>query len=173
MMVGGESPRAGIKGGGPRVQNTRSLLVAVLLLLVGGGGSYAQQSDMEQVKAAIDAYHAALGSLDIAKMEPLWVHDANIMLINPRDKSISIGWDAVQKNWEATFNNNSEIKVTQAEGPHIAVNGNVAWSTGIANVVGKAKSGASINAPTFETDVFEKRGGKWLLVSHTASRVPQ
>ena len=28
-------------------------------------------------------------------------------------------------------------------------------------------------APTFETDVFEKRDGKWLLVSHTASRAPQ
>jgi ketosteroid isomerase-like protein len=154
--------------------NTRSLLVAVLLLLAGGGGSYAQQSDVEQqVKAAIDAYHAAIGSLDIAKMDPLWAHDGNVMLVNPRDKSVSLGWDAVRKNWEATFNNNSEIKVTEVEGPHIAANGDVAWSTGIANAVGELKSGASFNAPTFEVDVFEKRGGKWLLVSHTGLRVPQ
>ena len=47
--------------------NTRSLLVAVFLLVVGGGTSHAQQSDMDQVKAAIDAYHAAIGSLDITK----------------------------------------------------------------------------------------------------------
>jgi hypothetical protein len=26
---------------------------------------------------------------------------------------------------------------------------------------------ADANAPTFESDVFEKRDGKWLLVSHT------
>ena len=154
------------------IPNPRAVLLAVLLVLVCSGASSAQ-SDTEQVKAAIDAYHAAIGSLDIAKMAPLWVHDANIMLINPRDKSISVGWDAVQKNWEATFNNNSEIKVTQAEGPHIVVKGNIAWSTGIANAVGKLKSGAAINAPTFETDVFEKSGATWLLVSHTGLRVAQ
>jgi ketosteroid isomerase-like protein len=153
--------------------NTRSLLIAVCLLLVGVGGSYAQQSDIEQVKAAIDAYNAAIGSLDIAKMEPLWAHDANVMLINPPDKGISIGWDAVKGNWQAAFDAISEIKVTQAEGPHIVVDGNVAWSDGIANVFRKLKSGAAINAPTFATDVFEKRGGKWLLVCHTALRVPQ
>ena len=43
------------------------------------------------------------------------------------------------EEWEATFNNNPELKVTRAEGPHIAFNGNVAWSTGIVNVVGKLK----------------------------------
>jgi ketosteroid isomerase-like protein len=151
----------------------RPLAVAVFLLLVGNGGSYAQQSDMDQVTAAIEAYNAAITSLDIAKMEPLWAHDANVMLINPRDKSISVGWDAVKKSWEAAFNNNSELNVTQAEGPHIVVDGNVAWSTGVANVVGKLKSGTAINSPTFATDVFKKSGGKWLLVSHTALRVPQ
>ena len=37
-------------------------------------------------------------SRDIAKMEPLWVHDANVMLINPRDKAVSIGWDQATGN---------------------------------------------------------------------------
>jgi hypothetical protein len=38
----------------------------------------------------------------------------------------------------------------------------------------KFKTGVAVaNALTFETDVFEKRDGKWLLVSHVASRVPQ
>jgi hypothetical protein len=65
-------------------------------------------------------------ALDIVKMEPLWAHDANVMLINPPDKGISIGWDAVKENWQAAFDAISEIKVTQAEGPHIVVDGNVA-----------------------------------------------
>ena len=64
--------------------NRRPLLLTVLLLLVWNAASYAQQPDTDQVKAAIDAYHAAIGSLDIAKMEPLWAHDANVMLVNPR-----------------------------------------------------------------------------------------
>jgi hypothetical protein len=45
------------------------------------------------------------------------------------------------KNWEGTFNFWSELKVTQAEGPHIHVNGNVAWSAAVAIVEGKPKDG--------------------------------
>ena len=161
------------KPGGSALPNRGPLLLTVLLLLVWNAASYAQQPDTDQVKAAIDAYHAAIGSLDIAKMEPLWAHDANVMLVNPRAKSVSVGWAAVEKDWQATFDGDSELKVTQTEGPHIVVDGNVAWSTGIATAVGKLKSGASFNAPTFEVDVFTKRGGKWLLVSHTALRASQ
>jgi len=106
-------------------------------------------------------------------MDPLWAHDATVILLNPRDKKISVGWDAVKKNWEDAGNFWSELKVTQADGPYIQVKGDVAWSMGIANAVGKSKAGAAINAPTAETDVFEKRSGKWLLVSHTAWRVSE
>jgi ketosteroid isomerase-like protein len=88
--------------------------------------------------------------------------------VNPQDKSISVGWDAIKKNWETMFSSVSELKVTQADGPHIHVTGDVAWATGIANDTFKTKAGAAVNAPTYETDVFEKRGSQWLLVSHTA-----
>ena len=72
-------------------------------------------------------------------MEPLWAHDADVMLVNPADKSISVGWDAARKDWEAQFAFLSDLKVTQADGPHIAVKGDVAWSTGIANAAGKSR----------------------------------
>jgi MgtC family len=62
------------------------------------GTSYAQ-SDMDDVKAAVDAYHAAIASLDTSKMDPLWAHDATVTLINPANKSISVGWEAVTKIW--------------------------------------------------------------------------
>jgi ketosteroid isomerase-like protein len=148
----------------------RPLLLAVFVLLAGNGNGYAQVSD---IKAAVEAYHAALGTLDISKMEPLWAHDANVILINPADKSISVGWDAVKKKWESTFSGDSELKVTQADGPYIQVKDDVAWSTGIADAAIKLKTGNALTALTYEMDVFEKRGGRWLLVSHIALRVPQ
>lgn len=151
----------------------RALLFSVVVLLASNGKSYAQQSEIDDVKAAVEAYHAALELLDVSKMDPLWAHDAYVMLVNPADKSISVGWDAVKKRWESTFNSDSELKVTQADGPHIHVSGDVAWSTGLANAVVKPKAGNAFNAPTFETDVFVKRGSRWLLVSHTALRVAQ
>jgi ketosteroid isomerase-like protein len=146
----------------------RVLLLASAVTLAGGGAGFAQQSDVDQVKAALAALQAAISSLDMARMEPLWVRDANVTLINPRDKTISIGWDQAKKNWETVFGLWSELKVTTKDGPHVSVNGNLAWTTTVADVVGKMKSGAAVNAPTFEADVFEKRDGRWLLVSHAA-----
>jgi hypothetical protein len=55
----------------------------------------------------------------------------------------------------------------------LSTSGNVAWAAGIADVGGKSKAGAAVTAPTFESSVFEKRGDRWLLVSHSAGRVPQ
>jgi ketosteroid isomerase-like protein len=149
----------------------RPLLFSVLVLLAGHAKSYAQESD---IRAAINAYHAAIGSLDMSKMDPLWAHDAGVMLITPQSKSISVGWDAVKKVWESnTFSVWSELNVTQMDGPYIQIKGDMAWATGVAKAAGKLKTGNLVNAATFEMDVFEKSNGRWLLVSHTDLRVPQ
>ena len=132
----------------------------------------AQQSEIEKVKAALDAFGAALSARDMGKMEAVWAHDPDAMLINPRDKSVAVGWDEIKKRWEAVFSAWSELKVTRTAGP-IRISGNIAWATGIAEVVGKTKAGVEQNAPTLSSDVFEKRGDKWLMVSHSAWRVPQ
>jgi ketosteroid isomerase-like protein len=146
---------------------TFTILVSVISV-AHSASSYAQEAD---VKAAIAAYHAALESLDMSKMEPLSAHDASVILINPPDKSISVGWDAAKKNWEGTFNFYSELKITQVAGPYVSVKGDVAWSTGIVHGVWKSKGGSG-EGGVFETDVFEKRGGHWLLVSHSARPIP-
>jgi ketosteroid isomerase-like protein len=143
----------------------QGLLLAFVVLLAANGRSYAQQAN---VKTAIEGFHAALSSLDMKKMEPVWAHGSYVMLINPRDKSISVGWDAVKKKWEGTFNAFTKLKVTQTEGPNIHVSGNVAWATGLVIAQVNTKSGAAVTENVFETDVFEKHGGGWLLVSHTA-----
>ena len=148
----------------------RVAALALLLALAGNGTSYAQETD---IKAAIDALHAAISTLDVSKIEPLWVHDNSVMSKQPPDKNISVGWDAVKTDWEADFQPLSELNVTQAEGPYVRVNGNVAWQMGIAKAVGKLKTGAAVNALVAETDVFEKSDGKWLIVSHTATRLSQ
>jgi ketosteroid isomerase-like protein len=150
------------------------LLGAAVLLLVSNGVGIADQSDTDKVKAAIDAFHAALSALDGKKMSDVWAHDPGVMNINPRDKNVSVGWDAVSKNWDATFAYWSELSVTVKDGPYIRINGDLAWADEIAAVSGKPKTGDAIpSAPTFETNVFAKRGDAWVLVSHAAWRVPQ
>jgi ketosteroid isomerase-like protein len=144
-------------------------------LLAGNGIGYAQQSDADKVKAAIDGFHTAISSLDIRKMDDVWAHEPYAMVVNPRDKTVTVGWDAIRKNFEGTvFQFWSELKVTGRDAPTIHINGETAWATGIAVASGKPKAGGdAINAPTFESAVFEKRGDRWLIVSWSAWRVPQ
>ena len=153
----------------PKTLFARAALLSAVLAVAGSGASFAQEAD---VKAAVAAYHAALNSLDLSKMEALWAHDANVILINPADKAVSVGWDAVKKNWEGTFTFITQLEVTQTDGPYVSVNGDVAWSTGIAHSVSKSKAGPG-DAQVFESDVFEKRDGHWLLVSHNARAIPK
>ena len=143
--------------------------VLVLGLTLFPCSALAQQSDVEAVKAAHASFLAALGSLDIKEMAPLWAHENYVTVVNPGDKSISVGWDAVNKHWQdGVFKNNSELKVTDVDGPHISVNGNVAWLTGITHAQGKMKNGNSVDGNVLATQVFEKQGSRWLLVSTVA-----
>lgn len=156
----------------------RSVTGLIMLVCFAGSTSYAQgqddQTDTAAVTDTISKVHAAISSLDISKMEPLWFHNGYVLLVNPRDKSVSVGWDDVKKNWENAFNFWSHITVTQTAGPYVRVDGNVAWSTGLTNTNAKAKNGTSVNLPTFESDVLKKdNGGEWKLESHSAWRVSQ
>jgi len=149
------------------------LLCASMILILGGSAN-AQQSDPEGVKATIVAFHAALGTLDSAKVEEFWAHESYVLTINPRDKAVSIGWDAVRNSYVATFGFWSELEVIQKDGLQIRVSGAVAWTTGITSAAGKTKTGDAImGVLNFETCVLEKRDGRWLLVSRSVWRVPQ
>jgi ketosteroid isomerase-like protein len=146
--------------------------VTALALMMPLASARAQQSDADAVKAAVEAYDAAISARDAKAMDALWAHDPDALLVNPRDKTITVGWDAIKQNWDKVFGYWSSLKVTRTSGT-VRVNGGVAWATSLAEVVGTAKDGTASNAPTFEADVFVKRGDRWLLVSHSAWRVPQ
>src|SRR5262249_31758994 len=156
-------------------RRTRLALAVGVALLADNGLVHAQQSDADKIKATIDGFYAALSALDIRKMDDVWAHDSYVTVINPRDRTVTVGWDAVRKTFETeVFPFWSELKVTGRDFSHIHINGGVAWTNGISVVSGTSKAtGVSVNSPTFETGIFEKRGDGWVIVSWSAWRVPQ
>jgi ketosteroid isomerase-like protein len=153
---------------------TRALFGSGVALLAGNGIGRAQQSDTDDIKATIDGFYAALTALDIGKLDDVWAHDSYVTAINPGDKTISIGWDAVRKKFqEQVFSFWTELKVTQRDTPFIHVNGGTGWANGVAVATGKSKSGVRLTTATFETGILEKRGDQWLIVSWSAWRIPR
>jgi ketosteroid isomerase-like protein len=153
-------------------------MTAVSLLFVGvallaGDGIAQQRSDNDNVNATIDAFHAALSNLDMGKMQNVWAQEPYVVLINPRDKAPAIGWDAVKKDWQdGVFGFWAELKLSPKQAPQIHINQGMASTTGVVGVEGKDKRGQALSFTIIETQVYEKRGDRWLMVSHHASRVP-
>jgi hypothetical protein len=53
------------------------------------------------VKAASMAFYAALAALNGgATMEKVWAHTPYVTYLGPRDRTITVGWDAQKKMWE-------------------------------------------------------------------------
>jgi ketosteroid isomerase-like protein len=148
----------------------------VLLLLgvvISTSSAIAQQaSDMEAVKAANQAFYAALSARDAGAMQKVWSNDPDIENIGPSDKTVGLGWDGAKKSYEATFGMFPEIKAAM-EQPRVKINGSTAWVSGVERAQLKNKAGETINASNLATSIFEKKPGGWLMVYHHASRVPQ
>jgi ketosteroid isomerase-like protein len=170
MIVGLEREEA-MKRLGSLISMTTALLF-VGAVLIGGSATAQRPSDVAGVKAANDAFYAALSGRDIAAMRKVWSNDADIQEIGPRSKTAGVGWGAVGKGFENLIAAFPEREISMKD-PRIKIVGDVAWVSGIEQAQRKNKAGEASNGTNFGTNIFQKQNGRWLLVYHHASAVPQ
>jgi ketosteroid isomerase-like protein len=130
-----------------------------------------EQPESAGVKLAAQAFYNALSQRDMAAMEEVWAIDAPTVLINPRDKSASIGWQAVKTNWKEAFAFWSDLKVSPRD-MNVRVFGDVASVASVALVEGRTRDGKPATFTALNTQLFEKKDDRWVLVSHHSSRAP-
>jgi ketosteroid isomerase-like protein len=158
----------------------RMVLVLSLTLVVGLGvvgviGNqvlHAQQAaDIEQVKAANQAFYEAFSGRDMKRMDQIWSHERHVRIIHPASKEILSGWDAVRKSWEETFANFEQVTISMKDA-EVRVGQHVAWIVGHEQLQGRRPGGEVVTGPVLATNVFEKQGDHWLMVHHHGSRPP-
>ena len=76
---------------------------------------------------------------------------------------------AVRDSWEAIFRNTLEMRFTITD-VRVEVRGDLAWVLCTENILSQARENLSVTS-ILATNVFERRGGEWLLVHHHASHV--
>jgi ketosteroid isomerase-like protein len=144
------------------------------IVLVVGSANAQRPSDVDAVKAANAAFYAALSARDVKQMEPLWANKPYVVNIGPRSKAAAIGYaDAVTK-WSASLPEAfSDLSATMTSTAQIQTEGKLAWVIGTERASGKNKAGEPFAFDTFVTNIFEKEGNRWLMVSHHAQVIPK
>jgi ketosteroid isomerase-like protein len=125
-------------------------------------------SDAEAVRRANAGFYRAFAALETAAMEEVWLHSARVQCTHPGWRRL-VGYAAVMESWERIFENTFEMSF-DLTGVEVSVAGDVAWVVCTENITSKTYDGVSRSAVE-ATNVFERHGGRWLLVHHHGSPV--
>ena len=145
-----------------------TLILVGLLLGAMPTGRAQQTSDFERVHAASRQFVAAIVARDINAMDAVWAHESYASFIGPLSTTVVVGWDGVRQAWQMRFGQFDRVTIS-ADKPHIHINGEAAWAVGMEKIELLRKDGKTISFDAFVTNVFENRGGQWLLVAHQST----
>jgi uncharacterized protein (TIGR02246 family) len=132
------------------------LIVAVVLPIV------AKDSDAD-IKAVVDQFAAAWGSLDPSKAAPFYAKDANLVFYDVLPLKYT-GWDEYDKGVRPHFAQFQSLKITPKGDLQVTRRGDVAWTTQTVGMDVTVKEGEGMALDMRQTLILEKRGGKWLIV---------
>ena len=122
----------------------------------------------DEVRAANAEFYAAFESLDISRMEAVWLRENYIRCVHP-GWSLLTGWDAVMESWRRIFENTRRMHFTLTD-VRVHVNGSVAWVTLYENLDSVQGEQAS-SAVVLTTNIFEAGTQGWRMIHHHGSPV--
>jgi ketosteroid isomerase-like protein len=127
-------------------------------------------SEHEEVLRANNLFYEALGTRDLRLMGEVWVQDQRAKCVHPGWTMLE-GWEAIRQSWESVFDPSDRVLI-ELSNVSCEVKGDVAWVTCIQRLtyVNRIPMGVSIS---ISTNIFERKGGRWLMVLHHASPIPR
>ena len=125
------------------------------------------------MQAANETFYKALSAGSIEDISAACAQDSDVTALHESSTEVAVGWSAVLETWKAVpFDAFSELSVAMAN-PAIKVNGSFAWVAGEEKGRDKMKDGQEFAWTALGTNIYEKRGGKWLIVHHHASKATE
>jgi len=125
-------------------------------------------SDRQAVIAANRGFYRAFESLEIEQMERVWMREQRIVCIHPGWPKL-VGWGPIMNSWARIFEGVFEMKFELGE-IDVMISGDLAVVIVEENLVQKNYDGI-MRSQVLTTNIFERTGGEWLMVSHHGSPV--
>ncbi len=113
-------------------------------------------------------FYEAFESLDITRMESIWVREDYIKCVHPGWALLS-GWDAVMESWRRIFENTERMRFTLTN-VETRIQGSLAWVTLYENLASRLQGEANA-AVVLATNIYEQRADGWFMVHHHGSPV--
>lgn len=156
-----------------------SLLVVfftVLLLTAAPAqtGKSVTPSPDAEFKKIIDEYYAAWNTMNADNAAKYYAKDASLVFYDIAPLKYN-GWEA----YRASVNQNffgavTSAKLTPNDDLQVTRHGDVAWTVLTFHLAIKPKTGAAAEMECRHTAIWEKRGGKWLIVhEHVSAPLPE
>jgi ketosteroid isomerase-like protein len=131
--------------------------------------AYGQSKDEDQIRALEHRFCEAFKSKDVDGIMANYEHSPNLAFFDVVPRREYLGWDAYRRDWQSLFASIDSISSFQIKDLTITVDGATAYSYSFQHYLAKAKNGASRDVTVRVTDVYRKRGGKWLIVQEHVS----
>ena len=139
----------------------KAVLFACVLFLV---AAPVLAKDEDDIRAVIDKYAAAWGSLNPDNAAPLYAKDADLVFYDILPLKYT-GWTAYAAGTKPHFAQFESLKITPKGDLKITRRGDVAWTTGTFDLTVKPKAESEAMALEMrQTLILEKQGKDWKIV---------
>lgn len=122
----------------------------------------------DPVKDVNRRFYEAFESLDIKRMEGIWLREDYIKCVHPGWALLS-GWDAVMESWRRIFENTEQMRFTLTD-VQARVQDGLAWVTLYENLASRLQ-GQTNAAVVLATNIYEQRPDGWFMIHHHGSPV--
>ncbi len=144
----------------------RSLLLAVVLAasLTASAAQPGDAPSKELMQQLFDAW----GTMNLDNAAPYYAKDAELLFFDIAPMKYS-NWAEYRKGVEKLFADYQSFKLVIHDDLQIHVKGNSAWTACTWTADAVKKDGTKEKFDSRDTTVWEKRGGKWLIVHEHVS----
>ncbi len=154
----------------------RALLLVFLVL--GCYSAFAKEKKAVAAKAAVPPDYKAMvqaeydlwSTMDSAKVSPMFAPDADLIFFDITPLKYN-GWSEYQKGVMKVFEPYQTMKCTVNDDVHGGRSGNTAYSASTVGCHAVKKDGGVEDMTLRSTEIWQKRGSKW-LIAHEHASVP-
>jgi len=154
-----------------RLSQALPVVIAVTALLVSiRMASSSQPNDEAQIRTLEHRFAEAFKAKDVERIMANYEQSPSLVVFDVVPRNEYRGWDAYKKDWQGLFASiDGPIALFEVNNLTVNVDGNLAYSNSFQHHVWKTKGGGSQDFTVRVTDVYQKSGGKWLIVQEHVS----